>query len=133
MGKARNWRAWVLLGLACVGGCAKSDAERLSRIAHKSGEKLDRLTGGVRGKVAGGWHAARGSLGEATLDSRVATRLKWDKLLADGDIQVKTTAPGVVELTGTVGNEEQRRHALQLANETDGVTSVTDSLQIAAR
>jgi osmotically-inducible protein OsmY len=133
MGKARNWRAWVLLGLACVAGCAKSDADRLGRIARMSSEKLDRLTGGARGKVAGGWHAARGSLGEATLDSRVATRLKWDKLLADADIQVKSTAPGVVELTGTVGNQEQRRHALQLANETDGVTSVLDSLQIAAR
>jgi hypothetical protein len=133
MGKARNWRVWVLLGLACVGGCAKSDAERLSRIAHKSGEKLDRLTGGMRGKVAGGWQAARGSLGEATLDSRVSTRLRWDKLLADADIQVKTTQPGVVELSGTVADHERRRHAVQLANETDGVTAVIDSLQIAAK
>jgi hypothetical protein len=133
MGKARNWRAWVLLGVACVGGCAKSDADRLARIAHKSGEKLDHLTGGVRGKVASGWQAARGSLGEATLDSRVATRLKWDKLLADADIQVKTTAPGVVELTGTVADQAQRQQALQLANSTDGVTSVTDSLQIGGK
>jgi osmotically-inducible protein OsmY len=133
MGKERYWRTCVLLGLAFVVGCAKSDADRLSRIAHKSGEKLDRITGGARGKLVSGWQAARGSLGEATLDSRVATRLKWDKLLADADIQVKATAPGVVELTGTVADQDKRRRAVQLANSTDGVTSVTDSLQIAAK
>jgi osmotically-inducible protein OsmY len=130
MSKARSWRTWLFVGLAYLGGCSKQDAERLSRIAHRSGEKLDRLTGGMRNKVSSGWQAARGSLGEATLDSRVSTRIKWDKTLANTDVQVKTTGPGVVELKGTLTNEEQRRHALELANSTDGVASVTDSLEV---
>ena len=65
------------------------------------------FSGGVRGKVSSGWQAARGSLGDTTLDSRVATRIKWDKMLAGADIQVKTTAPGVVELKGTVADAER--------------------------
>lgn len=133
MGNARNWRLWLLLGLLYVGGCAKQDADRLAHIAQKTGQKLDRVTGGVRSKVSNGWQAARGSLGEATLDSRVETRLKWDKTLAHVDIQVKTTGPGVVELKGTVADESQKLHALQLANETDGVSSVTDSLLVAGQ
>jgi osmotically-inducible protein OsmY len=130
MGKARTWRGWLLVGLLCVGGCAKQDADRLAHIAQKSGQKLDNLTGGVRNKVVGSWHAARGSIGEETLDSRVETRLKWDKLLANRDIQVKTNAQGVVELKGTVADEAQHRRAVELANTTDGVTSVTDSLVV---
>jgi osmotically-inducible protein OsmY len=113
-----------------VGGCAKQDADRMARIAQLTGQKIDRVTGGVRGKVSGGWHAARGSLGDATLDSRVETRIKWDKKLADADIHVQTTAPGVVELKGTVADESLRQRAIDLANSTDGVTSVTDSLQV---
>jgi hypothetical protein len=132
MGKSRNWHAWFLIGLLCVGGCAKQDADRLARIAQKTGEKLDSLTGGVRSKVNGGWHAARGSLGETTLDSRVETRLQWDKTLADVNIQAKIAGPGVVELRGTVASEEQRQRAIDLAQSTAGVTSVTDSLEVAA-
>jgi osmotically-inducible protein OsmY len=133
MGKARNWLVLLLLAAACVVGCSQSDAEKLSRIAQKTGDKLDRLSGGVRRKVSGGWQAVRGSLGDATLNSRVATRIKWDRVLAETDIQVKSAGPGVVELTGRVADEEQHQRAVQLANETDGVTSVKDSLQVAGR
>src|SRR5438045_4947597 len=76
MGNTQHGRKWLLVALLLVGGCAKQDADRLAHIAQKSGQKLDRLTGGMRNKVTGGWHAARGSLGAATLDSRVQTRLK---------------------------------------------------------
>ncbi len=131
MGKRLTWWKWLPIMLLCVGGCAKQDADRLARIAQKSGQKLDKVTGGMRNKVVGGWHAARGSLGDATLDSRVQTRLKWDKLLANADIQVKTTAPGVVELQGMVADESQRQRAMELANSTDGITSVTNSLEVA--
>lgn len=132
MGNKRRWHAWLLSGLLCIGGCAKQDADRLARIAQKTGEKLDHLTGGVRGKVNSGWHAARGSLGDATLDSRVETRLQWDKTLADINIQAKIAGPGIVELRGTVASEEQRQRAVELAQSTAGVTSVTDLLEVVA-
>jgi osmotically-inducible protein OsmY len=131
MGKGRHGRKWLLIALLLLGGCAKQDADRLAHIAQKSGQKLDKLTGGMRNKVTGGWHAARGSLGEATLDSRVQTRLKWDKLLANTEIQVKVTSQGVVELQGTVTDESLRQRAVDLAGSTDGVTAVTDSLEVA--
>ena len=38
------------------------------------------------------------------------------------------TAGSVVTLTGRVGSDEERRRAVQLARETDGVTSVVDHL-----
>ena len=128
MGKARNWRPWLFIALACLGGCSKQDTDKLTRIAQKSGQKLDNLTGGMRGKVTNGWQAMRGSIGEATLDSRVSTRLKWDKGLVDSNIQVRITGANTVELNGSVVSEEQRRRAVELANSTDGVASVTDSM-----
>jgi osmotically-inducible protein OsmY len=40
------------------------------------------------------------------------------------------TVGSVVTLRGTVRNDEERKRAVQLARETDGVTSVVDRLAV---
>ena len=43
------------------------------------------------------------------------------------------TAGSVVTLSGRVGGDDERRRAVQLARETDGVSSVVDHLVVAPR
>jgi osmotically-inducible protein OsmY len=73
----------------------------------------------------------RGSLSETTLDSRVTTRLRWDRTLADADIHVSSPIPGTVQLEGTVPDLIRRRRAVDLAQSTQGVEKVLDKLTVA--
>lgn len=123
---------WLCLALACAAaGCGK-DADCLARVGKKSAERLDAVTGGARTRLSDGWQAVRGSVGEATLDSRVAVRLRWDKDLAGAELQVHSPAPGVVRLQGTVADLRQRQRAVALAQSTEGVAAVTDELKVLA-
>ncbi len=124
-----RWLCLALLGLAA--GCGK-DADCLARVGKKSAARLDAVTGGARARLADGWQAVRGSVGEATLDSRVAVRLRWDKELAGADLQVSSPAPGGVRLQGTVADLRQRQRAVALAQSTQGVEVVTDELKVLA-
>jgi osmotically-inducible protein OsmY len=123
------WTAF--LGLLLLGpGCSSQDSEGLTRVCQKVTEKSDNLTGGRQSKLAAGWRALRGSAGGGAVDSRVAFRLRWDKSLADADIQVSMASPGVVKLQGTIANQMQRGRALELAKSTQGVTDAVDALEM---
>jgi hypothetical protein len=120
---------WLPLFLAAA-GCESRDADILLRIANKATGHVEALVGGTRGKVVGGVHAVRGSLGESTADSRVATRLRWDRLLVGSEIQVFTNGHGSVRLEGTVPDASAREWAVNLARSTAGVETVIDNLTI---
>jgi osmotically-inducible protein OsmY len=121
-----------MLALAlAVGGCSQ-DADRLARVCQKTAAKFDSITGSMRGKLHNGWGAVRGSVSEASLDSRVALRLRWDVDLAGADLQVRAAGPGIVELRGTVADLAQRTRAVHLARTTTGVENVLDALTVEA-
>jgi osmotically-inducible protein OsmY len=123
-----------MLGVAVmVTGCGREDIDRLGRVGSKAAEKLEAMTGGARGKLANGLMALRGSFSEATPDSRVALRLRWDKALAGINFEVAATTPGVVRLRGVVTDEEQHRKAVGIAQETEGVEKVVDEVKVSAR
>jgi BON domain len=117
----------LLLLAAC--GCQKDDADRLARVARKAATKLQPAGGGDR--LTCGLQAVRGSWDELALDARVATRLRWDKVLAAAQIEVQANG-GAVELKGKVAGEEQRQRALELARATVGVERVIDTLEVPA-
>jgi hypothetical protein len=134
MGKARNLAVWLGLGAAALaGGCGREDADRLGRIGRKAAARLEEATGGPRGKLANGWAAIRGSLGDTTPDSRVALRLRWDKALAGSDVRVTSPVPGTIRLQGKVASLDQRQRAVGLAETTEGVEKVVDELSLAER
>jgi osmotically-inducible protein OsmY len=110
-------------------GCSK-DADRLARVVGKTAAKFDGVTEGLRDKLNNGWGAVRGSVSEASLDSRVALRLRWDTDMAGADVAVHLVGPGAVELTGGVADLTQRRRAVELAHTTAGVESVIDRLRV---
>jgi osmotically-inducible protein OsmY len=124
-----GWLWVVLAGLAC--GCGNKDADCLGRVCHKAVDKIEVMAGGKRGNLASGFHAFRASLGEATLDSRVASRLNWEKTLADVQIQVQVVKPGLVRLTGKVREFQQRLRAADVALATLGVDQVVNDLIVA--
>jgi hyperosmotically inducible protein len=80
-------------------------------------------------KVATGAAAAQHALSNAALTGKIKAKMALDDTIKASAIDVDT-ANGVVTLTGTVGSQAQRTRAVQLARETDGVTSVVDRLTI---
>jgi osmotically-inducible protein OsmY len=110
-------------------GCSNQDQDHLARCGRKIADRLENL---IRsdGKLATAWQSLRGSSDESELDARVSARLRWDKVTANAQVQVKA-ANGLVELKGTVHDPDQQRKAVELAEGTVGVDSVTDSLEIA--
>jgi osmotically-inducible protein OsmY len=125
-------KRWLALGLALTSVGCSQDADRLARVCQKTAAKFDGMTEGMRGKLQTGWGAMRGSVSETSLDSRVALRLSWDVDMAGADVQVRLAAPATVELTGTVADLPQRRHAVQIARTTAGVENVIDRLTVEA-
>ena len=122
------WAALALL--AC--GCGGEDVDRLGRICGKAAGKFQDMTGGPHGKLADGWQAVCGALGDTTPEARVAVRLRWDKQLAGADIQVQAAGPGAVRLQGTVADAAQQQRATELAESTQGVEQVVNDLTIGA-
>jgi osmotically-inducible protein OsmY len=83
----------------------------------------------IAGKVALGANAAQRLASSAALTAKIKSKMALDDTIEASRIDVDT-AEGVVRLHGTVDSEAQRTRALQLARETDGVTSVVDELTI---
>ncbi len=128
-----GWTRGALVLSAALAACGcNQDADRLGRVCHKVAAKFDGVTESLRGKLRNGAGAVRGSLSEASLDSRVALRLRWDKDMTGAEVQVSAIGPGVIELRGTVVDLRQRRRAVQLAETTTGIDRVLDALTLEA-
>jgi hypothetical protein len=112
-------------------GCNNDDADRLARVGRMAALKLEALTGISDGKLTKGLQAIRGEWDAAPPHARVSCRLRWEKELAEAQIDV-TGSGGTVELRGTVHDLAQRRRAVEIAESTVGVEAVTDSLEVPA-
>ena len=122
---------WLLAGLALLAcGCGGEEVDRLGRICARAAGKVQDMAGGTHGKLAAGWQTVCGALGDTTVDARVAVRLRWDKQLADADIQVTSAGPGVVRLQGTVADAARQQRAKELAEATQGVEQVVNDLTV---
>jgi hyperosmotically inducible protein len=66
-------------------------------------------------------------------DSWITTKIN-SKMAADPEVKMRNvsveTDEGVVTLTGRVESDAERREAVQLARDTEGVKSVRDLLQV---
>ena len=82
-------------------------------------------------RVATGVDQAQRGLAEAGLTGKIKAKMALDDIVKARSIDVDT-AGTVVTLTGRVWSEAERMRAVQLAQETEGVTSVVDRLTVAA-
>ena len=89
-----------------------------------------RQTGAAIGeKVATGAAQAEQALGNAALTAKIKSKMALDDQVKALSIDVDTRGTAVT-LTGSVHSEAERAKALQLARDTEGVTSVIDRLVI---
>jgi len=80
-------------------------------------------------KVAAGAQKAGETLEEAGLTAKVKSKIALDDTLDGSRISVASDDRRVT-LTGTVINETQHRRAIDLARETEGVSTVVDHLSV---
>jgi osmotically-inducible protein OsmY len=89
-----------------------------------------RQTGAEIGeKVAVGVNAAEHAAANAAITAKIKSKMALDDLVKAAAIDVDTSGT-VVTLSGRVSSEAEHRRAVQLARETEGVTSVVDQLVI---
>lgn len=89
-----------------------------------------RQTGAAIGeKLATGAAVAEQALNDGALTAKIKSKMALDDTVKALSIDVDTKGT-VVTLSGTVNSEAERTKAVQLARETDGVTSVNDRLVI---
>ncbi len=119
-----------LIGYRWAGSEPDSAAER--PVATSGEPVVDtsraRETGaGIGEAVAAGAGQAQRSIAEATLTAKIKSKMALDDTVEAASIDVDTEG-GVVTLSGRVRSDAARTRALQLARETEGVTSVVDRL-----
>jgi hyperosmotically inducible protein len=83
----------------------------------------------VAEKFAEGANEAQRAAANATLTAKIKAKMALDDSVKAADIDVDT-AGSVVTLSGRVAGESERAKAVQLARDTDGVTSVVDRLVV---
>jgi hyperosmotically inducible protein len=79
--------------------------------------------------VAKGANEAERAAENGAITAKIKAKMALDDQVKAANIDIDT-AGSVVTLTGRVGSGEERRRAIQLARETDGVTSVVDHLAV---
>jgi hyperosmotically inducible protein len=131
---------WMRFGLALAATALLSESTARAQepgTAQKVGEKLDeagqvvkRQVGRAGDAIKDQFDRAKRSIHAMGVESRVYGRLHWDKALENATLEVAVAKDGTVTLTGSVPNLAAKAKAVQLANDTSGVTRVVDQLAI---
>ena len=79
--------------------------------------------------VAQGVNEAQRAVETGALTAKIKAKMALDDRVKAANINVDTRG-SVVTLSGRVSSDQERRRAVELARETDGVTSVTDHLEV---
>jgi hyperosmotically inducible protein len=132
-------RLTVERGVTPTTGVDDPAQSKASEAARSAGEKADRAgekAGDAATRAGEATKDAAGRATEATKDAAITAAVKT-KFLADNDIaglsiNVDTTN-NIVTLSGTVKSDAEKKRAVQLARDTEGVKSVVDKLKVAPR
>jgi hyperosmotically inducible periplasmic protein len=95
----------------------------------KAGEKARETSDKVGDKAADAAGRTADAASDATVTSKVKAKFLADTGVSGLKIDVDSRA-GVVTLTGTVPTAAEKRRALELAKDTEGVKSVVDKLKV---
>jgi hyperosmotically inducible periplasmic protein len=97
---------------------------------NRVGRALDQTGKSIRATVEDG--VARGQITAQERDvlNRVGKRLDWDKKMAGSTLRIEVQPGSVVILQGSVPSEAVKLRAVDLVENTVGVTSVVDQLAV---
>jgi hypothetical protein len=106
-------------------------AARAQGPIERVGQALDNAGRNIRRTVENA--VARGQITAAEQDliDRILMRIRWDKQLAGSLLQLEVPAYGSVILRGAVASKAIKERAVDLVQNTIGVTSVVDELAVA--
>ena len=113
-------RAFGQLGELAAGGGASGlvDTSKARDVGAKIGE--------ATAKAA---NQAEDAIKYGAVTAKIKSKMVLDDLVKARNIHVETNGT-VVTLTGVVDSEAERKRAVELAKETEGVTSVIDHLRV---
>src|SRR4051794_37872479 len=113
------------LSLALVSSATAQDGP-----LNKVGRALDQTGKNIRSTVE--TEVVRGQITAQERDvlNRVGKRIDWDKQLAGSTLRLEAQPGGVVVLQGSVLSEAAKLRAVDLTENTTGVTSVVDQLAV---
>lgn len=94
-------------------------------VRQTSADVKERAAAGVHTAV----HRTEEAVTAAALTPKIKAKMALDDLVHATDIDFDTKG-SVVTLTGDVGSADERRRALRIAAETNGVTQVVDRLRV---
>jgi hyperosmotically inducible periplasmic protein len=96
----------------------------------RAGEALDRTGKNIRARVE--TEIARGQVvaDERDVLHRLLRRIEWDKRFAGSTLRLESRAGGTMVLRGSVPNVRVKQQAVEMAENTIGVTTVVDELAV---
>ncbi len=127
-----------LMGLAfatCASFAQQTLGERVGEGLQNVGEGLQSVGRGVRRGVqeAGDvlkrqFETVRADVNRMGVQSRVYSRLHWERSLHQSRLEVHMMRDGTALLRGAVPDQEARERAVEITRNTVGITSVIDEL-----
>ncbi|AGA26177.1 BON domain-containing protein [Singulisphaera acidiphila] len=118
--------AAALLSLALVTCPAFAQDGPLRR----AGRALDATGKNIRSRVETDVARAQSAVQEREMLNRVMRRIEWDKQFVGSALRVESRPGGAIILRGSVTDATVKLRAVDLAQNTLGVTSVTDELAV---
>ena len=114
----RRSNSWEILPDSPVRASGPVDTSKARDVGAKVGEA-----------TANAVNQTKDGLASAGITAKIKSKMALDDLVKARNIDVDTNG-SVVTLTGVVGSEAERRRAVELAKEAEGVTSVVDHLHV---
>ncbi len=116
-----------------TGLAAETARRQAGAIADKAADEAREAAGKIAGKAADEARDAAGKLGGTVSDGALTAKIK-SKMALDDHVKARAinvdTAAGVATLTGVVASADERKRAIQLARDTEGITKVVDKLEV---
>ena len=105
------------------------------RATELAAETARREAGKLATQAADRASDAAGKLGDTVTDGALTAKIK-SKMALDDHVKARAidvdTAGGVATLSGVVASADERKRAVQLARDTEGITRVVDKLEISS-
>jgi len=114
----RRSNSWEILPDSPVRASGPVDTRKARDVGAKVGEA-----------TADAVNQTKDALASGGITAKIKSKMVLDDLVKARNIHVDTNG-SVVTLTGVVDSEAERQRAVQLAKETEGVTSVVDHLRL---
>jgi osmotically-inducible protein OsmY len=116
-----------------LGRGIKDEAKKVGKKLNEVGQDIKVEASHVSSGVVQKFESVKSDVHKLPIQHRIYARIHWDKLLLGAMVEVHMLRDGVVLLRGTVPTEAARRHAVELASDSVGVSAVINELTVPAK